>query len=237
LRKEKKKIIIPIFLVILFLGLSLSPGLNATTTTVKERQMNIRLQDVSGDIVRIKALVTHDQFEEVNNSVCEFIMYADDAMEEDSPDGAKISDSEWDQIKIKVDNFIDLIGSLVGRDFSTEETKVFVGQVINTLLTANYRLKQPVLSIGIGVTWIPFYDYETMFGKLFKPVFIHHILGFSVTLKLNPFVIGFPCLKYGLHRVRTLFFSGLLIDFADLGYKRLIGPQILIGFGFFTGFA
>jgi hypothetical protein len=50
-------------------------------------------------------------------------------------------------------------------------------------------------------------------------------------------VQGFPYFGYGLHRVRTLFFKGIFINFGDLGYNRIVGPQMLLGFGYFSGFA
>ena len=224
-------------MVLLFIGLALSPGMSANAETAKEHKLTIKLQDTNGKDLKIQKLVTHQQLEEVNTSVNDFIILADDAMDENSPDGSEISDSEWEKIKNKVFTLIDILAFLVGKEFPVVETKLFITSVLNTLLKFRYTIRQPLISIGIGVTWIPFYDYETMFGKLIKPVFIHHILGFSATFKFNPFVLGFPCFSYGLHRIRTFFFTGLLIDFSDLGYDRIIGPQILIGYGIFTGFA
>ena len=239
MHKRKKKIIIPILVVILFLGLALAPGISATAEKVKEHQLTIRLQDPYGTDggYEFRKLVTHSQLEEVNNSVCDFIMLAKDSMDENSPDGSEISDSEWDQLKDKINNAVDILGSIIGKDFPVEDTKYYVTQVLSTLLKFRYNLRQPLISIGLGITWIPFYDYESMLGRLIKPVFIHHVLGFSATFKINPFKLGFPSFSYGLHRIRTFFFQGLLIDFSNLGYDRIIGPQVLIGYGLLTGFA
>ncbi len=238
LHKRKKRIIVPIFVVILFLGLALTPGISATAEKVKEHQLTIRMQDPYGGAdYEFRKLVTHAQLEKVNDSVNEFIMLAKDSMDENSPDGSEISDSEWENIKDKVLTAVDILGLIIGKEFPVEDTKYFVSEVLNTLLKFHYNLRQPLISIGIGITWIPFYDYESMLGRLIKPVFINHILGFSATFKLNPFKLGFPSFSYGLHRIRTFFFNGLLIDFSNLGYDRIIGPQILIGYGFFTGFA
>ena len=238
MQKEKKVIIIPILVVMLFFGLAISPGISAKADTIKEHKLTIRLNDSTGNEYKYQKLVTNAQLEEANNSVEEFIMIVDEAMEGNSPDGSEISETEWDQIVTKVETLIDLIASMVGDEFPADDTKHMINSVIYSLLgKSHYLLQQPLISIGIGVTLVPFYDYETMLGKLIKPVFIHHLIGFSATFKLNPFKLGFPCLHYGLHRVRTFFFTGLLIDFSDLGYDRIFGPQILIGYGFFTGFA
>jgi hypothetical protein len=239
LHKRKKKIIVPILIVILFLGLALTPGISATAEKVKEHQLTIKLQDPygTGGGYEFRKLVTQSQLEEINNSVCEFIMLAKDSMDENSADGSNITDSEWGNLINKIDSAVDILGTIIGKEFPVEDTKYYISQVSSTLLKFGYTLRQPLISIGLGITWIPFYDYESMIGRLIKPVFIHHVLGFSATFKLNPFKLGFPSLSYGLHRVRTFFFQGLLIDFSDLGYDRIIGPQILIGYGLFTGFA
>lgn len=237
MQKRKKKIFIATLVIMLFVGLALTPGISATGEKFKEHNLTIRMQDANGFDLRFEKLVTHEQLEEVNDSVCEFIMLIDDVMDEQSPDGSGISDSEWGQIETKVFRVVDILAKLVGKEFPVEETKLFITSVLNTLLKFQYTLRQPLISIGIGVTWVPFYDYETMIGRLIKPVFIHHIIGFSATFKLNPFKLGFPSFSYGLHRIRTFFFNGLLIDFSDLGYDRIIGPQVLIGYGLFTGFA
>lgn len=238
LLKRKKKIFIPILVVMLFLGLALTPGISAKAAPVKEHQITIRMQDIYGEgDYEFRKLVTDSQLELVNDTVNEFIMLANDALDETSPDGSDISESEWEKIETKVFTMVDILGLIIGEDFPVEDTKYFVSSVLSTLIKFRYNLRQPLISIGIGITWIPFYDYETMLGRLIKPVFIHHVLGFSATFKLNPFKLGFPSFSYGLHRIRTFFFNGLLIDFSNLGYDRILGPQILIGYGFFTGFA
>lgn len=229
---------IPILVVMLFLGLAMAPGISAKAEMVKEHQVTIRLQDpLSGEEYEYRRLVTHNQLEAVNDTVNEYLILAKDSMDENSPGGSEISEAEWEVIENKILSVVDILGSIIGKNFPVEETKDYVSEVLSTLFKFTYTIRQPLISIGVGITWIPFYDYESMLGKLIKPIFIHHILGFSATFKLNPFKLGFPSLSYGLHRIRTFFFNGLLIDFSNLGYDRIIGPQILIGYGFFTGFA
>ena len=218
----------------------MTPGISATAERVKEHQIKIKMLDPYGTGeggYEFRKLVTHSQLEEVNDSVNEFIMLAKDAMDENSPGGSEFSESEWEEFEEKVYLVVEILGEIIGKDFPIDETKDYVDGVLNTLFKFKYTLRQPLISIGLGITWIPFYDYETMFGRLIKPVFIHHLLGFSATFKINPFKLGFPSLSYGLHRIRTFFYNGLLIDFSNLGYDRIVGPQILIGYGFFTGFA
>jgi len=235
--KEIKKIIIPISMIILFLSLALSPVISADNDTLKDHQLTVLMQDMPSINQKFETRVSREQLEDVNDSVNDFIMLVDESMDESSPEGIEITVSEWEVIKTKIYGLIDIVSVFLGDDFPAEDTKIFVNSVITTIIQNRYFLRQPIISVGIGITWIPFYDYETMLGKLIKPIFIHHLLGFSTTFKFLPLAHGFPTIKYGLHRMRTFFFTGLLIDFSDLGYNRVIGPQILIGFGLFTGFS
>lgn len=230
-----KKIIFPISALILFFGLAVSPVISSEYNNLESPQLNVLMQDMTDKNHKFMISVTQEQLEEVNNSVSDFIVFADASLDESSPSGKEISVAEWQVIKTKIYGLIDLVSEFLGDGFPTEDTKIFINSVVTSIVKNRYFLRQPIISMGIGITWIPLYDYETMVGRLIKPIFIHHILGFSATFKLFPLAHGFPAIKYGLHRMRTFFFTGLLIDFSDLGYHRLIGPQILIGFGLFTG--
>ena len=234
--KETKKIIITISVVALFFCVTLSPVISAENDNNKDHQLNVLMQDMTEKNEKFTTKISNEQLEEVNDSLKDLIILIDDSMDEHSTGGLDISVSEWQLIKTKINAMIDLIAGFLGENFPADNTKTFVNTVINGIIKNRYFLRQPILSIGIGITWIPFYEYETMIGTLIKPILIHHFLGVSATCKLFPLAHGFPTVKYGLHRMRTFFFSGLLIDFTDLGYKRIIGPQILIGFGVFTGF-
>ena len=237
MRQEIVKTIVPIVIVLLFLGMALSPGINAEDFGIKHHKLTILMKGVTNDNYKIETKISQAELNEFNSSVNDFMDLVDTKMAENSSKGKEITDSEWKDIKTRVFDLIDKIKAMVGDGFPDEETKTFIASVINILLHARYLLRQPVFSVGIGITWVPFYDYESFLGKMFKPVFIQHFFGFSGTFRLNPFVVGFPCFKFGLHRIRTFFFEGLLINFGELGVKTIIGPQLLIGFGLFTGFA
>lgn len=234
--KETKKIFLPVLVVILFFSLTLSPVISAENDSFKNHQLTVLMQDMPEIDHKFMRKISREQLEEVNDSVNDFMILFDESMDESSSAGKEITISEWQLIKTKMYAIIDIISGFIEEEFPVDETKIFIDSVVHGMIKNRYFLRQPIISIGIGLTWIPFYDYETMVGRLMKPILIHHFLGISATCKLFPFAHGFPTVKYGLHRMRTVFFHGLLIDFADLGYNRIIGPQILIGFGVFTGF-
>ena len=237
MRKEISKIIALLIVIVLFFTMAVSPGLSDENTEVKQHKLTILMKGVTHNNYQIEAKISKEQLNKFNNSLNNCISFVDDMMDETSSDGENITSSEWIKIKYRFNELIDLIKKMVGDDFPDEEIKIFVDSVIKLIFSGRFLFRQPVFSIGIGITWIPFYEYETFIGKIFKPIFIQHLLGFSATFKLNPFIVGFNCIKFGLHRVRTFFFEGLLINFSELGIERIIGPQILIGFGFFTGFS
>ena len=48
MQKRKKRIFVPILIVILFLGLAMTPGISATAERVKEHQIKIKMLDPYG---------------------------------------------------------------------------------------------------------------------------------------------------------------------------------------------
>lgn len=203
--------------------------------TENKKTLSIWMNDVEGEDCSIQKEVSEKKFEQMNVLLTDFLTYANSTLQDNSPGGKNITGIEWDEIEKGIMKIIDIIKVVVGDEFPYETTKTYIMSIINVFRGPIYLVRQPLLSIGLGVTWIPFYDYETFLGKMIRPVFVRHLIGFSVTARLNPFQLGFPYWYFGLQRVRTFLFKGLLINFADLGFKRLIGPQILIGFGAFTG--
>jgi hypothetical protein len=200
-----------------------------------QKTLTIWMKGVNGEDYSIQMKVSKEKLEELNVALNDFLDLTNATMNENSPDGINISVSEWGEIENGVGHMIDLIKTVAGDDFPDEAIKTFIGSIIEALHGPFSIIRQPLLSIGIGITWVPFYDYETFLGKLLRPVFMRHFIGFSATCRLNPFVLGFPYWYFGYQRVRTFLFTGLLINFGDLGINRLIGPQLLIGYGCITG--
>ena len=90
-----------------------------------------------------------------------------------------------------------------------------------------------IFSVGRGVTWIPFYDYEAFLGVMLRPIFITHTLGFTAALHFNMLP---PRAEYGdrlgIYRLSTIAFVGLFINFGDIAFDRVMGPVLCIGKGF-----
>jgi len=234
---DNRKTIISIAVVILFFGLALSPAIGADAPETKTKKMTVLMKGVTDNNYLVEIKVTEEDLIKFNNEMDNFLEIVNKTRSENSDEGVNISYCEWDLLNNAINKIIDLIADFIGDDFPKEEVKNFVLSLIKRLISPVFLFKQPLISIGIGITFIPFYDFESFFGKMIRPVFIQYLFGFSATSRLIPFIIGFPTVRFGLHRIRTFLFDGLMINFADLGVNSIIGPQLLLGFGCFTGFA
>ena len=97
--------------------------------------------------------------------------------------------------------------------------------------------RSTIVSVGIGYAFIPFYDYETFFGIMLRPIWLLYppwfMLNGGYTGNLNIHLFP-PRIEYGDrlggHIVRTTMFSGLYVNIGDLGYDNIFGgPMILLG--------
>ena len=234
---KKLRIIIPIFIVFLMLSSTITIAEETPNENKEDQRINIQLLRTDEESFNIELDVTAKDLETFNESLLDVYFEMQHSTDGDSPFGSQISKSEWDNIIIKFYHMIDTIKDFAGDDFPAEEIKSFTASLFEYVFGWRYLFRQPLISIGIGLTLIPFYEYETAIGKFVRPVIMQHILGFSATCKLNPFVLGFPFYKMGNHRIRTFFFEGLFINIGDLAINRIVGPHVLLGFGMFTGFA
>ena len=123
LQKGKKKIIIPTLVVMLFLGLALTPGISATAEKIKEHNLTIRMTDALGYDIKFQKLVTHEQVEEVNDSVSEFIMLTKEVLDEESPEGSEVTDAEWEKLQNKVFTVVDILAKIVGKELLSNPLK------------------------------------------------------------------------------------------------------------------
>jgi len=242
----KIKNILPfVVILILILPLLTVVAKEPPNSQAARKNLTINMSGINGEDYSIQVQISYEEFKNLSKLLNDTLIDAAKATAfENSPDGKNVSDSEWIEIENDVECMIDSIKKIVGNDFPNETIKNNIADVIKSLKDPEplggplynilYLCRQPVLSIGIGYTWIPHYDYETFLGKMLRPVFLRHLIGFSATFPI--FKFGFVYWYFGLQRVWTLLFIGLHISFGDIGIDRLIGPQILIGYGFFPLF-
>ena len=232
MQREIDKKIIPIAVVIIFLGLALSPGINADGPTVMPKTVSVWMPGITEDDYRAEVEVTEEELDKVNVSLHSIVTALEQSTGYFSPSGGEINSDEWEEIGQEAYEFIDLLYQLFGEDFPYEEAMSIIASVIAGLLSPLSWLRHPIFSAGIGFVLIPFYEYETFIGKMIRPVFIWYLFGVSLTLRVMPFPPSVPYSEIGYHRVRSFLYTGLLVDFGKLGFERRLGPQLLIGYGF-----
>ena len=214
-----------------------------------KKNLTIDMRGIDGEDYSMQIKITDEEFKILSENLNDTLKKLEFATKgEWGPDGCNISDSEWDEAENGVNCLIDLIKGIAGDDFpdeSVKSVKAYIASVIKSLKDPNENpepligpfrsgWRQPLFSIGMGWTLIPFYEYETFLGKLIRPVWMRHLVGFSATKRF--FRFGFVYWNFGLHRAMTFSFWGILINFGDLGVNRRIGPQLLVGFGSITHF-
>ena len=234
MQKGRIKTIIPIAVVLLFLGIAISPGISAEEPEPREitNIISVWMPGVTKDDYSAEVELTQEQLDKVNNSIQNLYDTLLAARDENSLEGETITETEWEDIRQSAYIILYFFEALLGEDFPLGEAKSTICQVISNLISPLFWLRQPIFSVGFGITWIPFYDYETFLGKLLRPVWIRHFLGCSISIRPNPFPPIIPYCKKGFHKVRSMFFIGLMINFGKLGFERRIGPQLLVGYGF-----
>lgn len=217
--------------ILMFVGLAFSPTITAQKSLEAQPKLTILLKGVNDEDRSFEIEITEEQINQINLTINNCLDVFNASTEEGSLEGKNITRAEWNEIKISTFEIIDSIKNIVGDDFPDQDVKNYISTIFGSLLRTLWYLLHPIVSVGLGVSLIPFYDYETFIGKLLRPVYITYFAGFSASIRTNPFPPPIPYCKIGLHRIRTLFFDGIFINFRDLGIKRIIGPQLLIGCG------
>lgn len=93
----------------------------------------------------------------------------------------------------------------------------------------------PIISIGLGCSYIPMYPGEAFIGFMLRPIFVQYfVLGYTgcINFRLIP-----PRLEYwdwvGTQTFMILGFAGIYIDFASIGFG-FPPVQIIMGESLFT---
>jgi len=223
--------LVPVAVVFLLLGIAIMPSVGAGES---EYILTVWMHVDIGDDYYKQIEVTQEQIDEINNSFSALLALIEEVMNNNikGSNGENITTSEWRNIEASSYEFIDLINDTAGEGFPHAACIELIGTVIGFILGPWYYLRHPVFSVGYGVSFIPWYFYETFIGKLLRPLWITYLAGFTATVHINPFPPRIPYCRLGLHRLRTMLYNGLFIDFGDLGHDRPLGIVMLIGYGF-----
>jgi len=231
------KTLIPIAVVLLFLGIAFAPTITAQQSSTESRTLTIWMPGITDDDFKTQIVVEEEELENIEDAFNEFLDVVEAAMAEGSPGDEKITIEEWDNIKDSTINAVEAVKTVViahGGEFPELDIEGYINDCIASIFNPLSWLfgRSPIFSLGRGYVWIPFYDYESFLGWMIRPIFISHTLGFSAVVHINsvPFRIEYAD-RLGMYRLRTMVFGGIFINLGDVGLDRIMGPVLLIGKG------
>ena len=221
----KIKKIIPIIVLLLLLNISLVQPIPADNPKNSGQILTIWLPKITSDDYFVQISVTEDQIQTYYDILYTVYDSINISILEESPMGKEISLEEWDTIKHNINDFIISVKS-IDENFPNINIEQLVTDIIDAFFNPflGFFPPRPVISFGIGVTWIPFYKYETFIGYMFRPMLTRYVFGFS---RVGGLLSNY--LKIGTYFKLILGFKGLYINFGDLGNNQIIGPTVYIG--------
>ena len=222
---EMKKTLISLIIATLFIIIIISPCNLAEEPKNLNQTLTIWMPKVTQDDYFKQIQVSSEDLQVFIDNLNDLFTIINTTRSPASKDGVTITKEEWQQISIVVNDIIDSIKS-----FDDYFPNINIEQLISDMIDAFFTplggiLKpKPIFSVGIGFSWIPFYDYESFLGILFRPIFTRYIFGFSRVGGILE-----KHFKMGCYNLIELCFSGLFINFGDIGREKIIGPTMYIG--------
>lgn len=224
-----KKVIIPLIVAILFLAV---PAASATKTVPNEAGdtgvMNI-MTGKNSDGLRIhKVSITE---EDVLSFTNEIISFKEWIWETRPFIDFELTEEEKNQIKTRLDNIVYPLNVILEEnDLDPITTDWLFREMFETEFG-----RSTIISVGVGYAFIPFYEYEMLFGSMIRPIWLIYLPlilgsgGYTGNLNLNlfPFRIEYGD-RLGAHIVRTTFFTGLYLNIGEIGFDRLLGGVMIM---------
>lgn len=222
---SRKKRIVPFFFILLLLNIALMQPAHAEDIKDSRQKLTIWMPDITQDDYFIQTTINKEDINSINNKLFDLLDLFYLSISLESPGGSEITLEEWDVIKVNLRYFIESISSL-DETLTITNIDQLINDVVDAIINpvAGGFLPNPVISIGLGSTWIPFYDYESFLGVMLRPMITRYCIGFSK-------VGGLTSTNIILGRYFKLVFGfrGLFINLGDIGFNRIIGPTIYIG--------
>lgn len=225
---KRKKSLISFLVILSFLNIALMQPVHAEDPTNTGQTLTIWMPDITQDDYFIQKTISKEDIITINDKLFDILDLFNSAISPESPGGSEITMEEWDEIKISLKDFIQSINSL-DETITITNIDQLITDIIDDILnpTAGVFLPHPMISIGLGATWIPSYNYETFVGVMVRPMITRYCIGFS---KVGGLMSSY--IKIGRYFNLVFGFRGLFINLGDIGFNRIIGPTIYIGRAF-----
>jgi len=231
LKKSYKNVLVFV-IALLFLTITFSSTITAESN--KENLMTIWMPGITDDNYKTQKTIPQLESQTFYNQLNNSLTLIENAMSLTSPGSITITTEEWNEIKTSVNNLVSFIKTL-DENFPELDTQKFISDIVASLLNPSDKFLKPipVFSVGRGFTWIPFYDYESFQGTMLRPIFTQYQFGFTTLLDLTLLPPSFAKhIMLGTHRMISIGFSGIFINFGDIGIDRALGPMIFIGLAY-----
>jgi len=220
-----RKKIVPFVITLLLTTIIPIQIINAEDTINQEKILTIWMPGITEDNYFTQIEISDEQIQVLIEKIYATLNVINKTMIPDNTGISTITYEEWQKISVNVCEFIDSIKPII-ENFPDINTEKFIKNIIESFfmpLPGFFRPK-PFFSAGIGSTWIPFYDYETFLGLLFRPMLTRYQFGFSHIGGLRQCRITFG--KY--YMLNTCFF-GLFVNLGDIALEKIMGPTLYIG--------
>ncbi|KYK32067.1 MAG: hypothetical protein AYK22_00470 [Thermoplasmatales archaeon SG8-52-3] len=222
---RKKKKLISLIFIVLFLTILYFPIINAEETINQEKILTIWMPGITKDNYFTQIELSEEKRQEFIDELYSTLNVINNTISPNSVGGSKITYEEWQHIKDIVCSFLNSIKTDI-QDFPSLDTDKLATEIIEDFFNPFIGIfrPKPVFSAGIGNTWIPFYDYETFFGFMFRSMIIKYQFGFTHIGGLA------QCrLTIGKFFMINTLFSGIFINLGDIGFEQIVGPTLFIG--------
>lgn len=212
-------------IVALFVCIALSPTIDAKKPLNQEQVMTVWMPGITKDNYMVQVTLSDEQYQTFKDKLVNILVVINNTISVDGDGGLNITKAEWQQIFNSMDDFIDTIKSFV-INFPDVNADQIVIDAINAIIDPLGGIIRPagVISLGTGFSIIPFYGYESFIGTMLRPIFSRYLFGFS---RLGGLISYHSIL--GRYKMLILGFKGLFINLGDIGFDRILGPQIYIG--------
>lgn len=224
-----RKKAIPIFITSILFTILIMPYTSAEEPVNKNQTMTIWMPKITQDDYFTQIHVSQEDLQTFTINIYNILDVLNTTISPESQEGKTITDEEWEQISISVNDLINTIKSL-DINFPNINTQQLISNIVEAFFDplSGILRPEPIFSIGMGFTWIPFYGYESFLGVMLRPIFSRYILGFS---RVGGLISNF--FKIGTFSMIILRFSGLFINFGDIGRENILGPTLYLGTVFY----
>jgi hypothetical protein len=220
---------IPIFITSILLTISLSTCINAEEPINNNQKMTIWIPEASQDDYFTQIHVSTEDLQSFKTKLYNILEKINASLSPNSEEGLTITDKEWEQIGDSIDDLIITIKNL-DENFPNVDTQKLISNMVEAFFhpLSGILMPSPIFSVGMGFTIIPFYGYESFFGMMLRPIFTRYILGYS---RVGGLLRNFY--KIGSYSILSIRFTGLFVNFGDIGRDKIIGPTMYLGLVFY----